>query len=774
MIKRVLPFVFLFLLLVGTAKAADAKKIYQIGYFEGGDYYLHKLFLDELRKNLELRGSDSLGIQFYPQGYFSAEWDRAKCKRMARDLASRKDIDVVVAAGPWVVEDLLEAGCKIPIVGVYQFDPEVMGLVDSTGKPKAKNLTVIYRPNKIKSDLAVLHRLFPQRRLGLLYFPSGDEFDKMKDKVYRLAEGMPVSAAREVSGKGLYSFFLSLAKVKGTSNILYLPSLYGMDLDQTRQFLYETQNAKMPTFVADGYLFLEKDATLGNTLRPHKGMARFAADKILKIRTGAEPDTLPTKFDDIELLCLNLEAANKLGITFSRIDIINAKVIPAQPGDTMTTYTLPDAVQQALRENAGFLASGQTYDRAVAAARNVYRSFYPEIGVTAAVAGTDEGPLASKYNDFLQRRFQTIVDADQTIFSYSALKGIQIARKNLEIEKIDLQSAEFDLRQAVITAYAAVLENEEKVSAMYEVVDRLMDLRDNTEAGVRIGQADKDDLPLIEARLVDAKVQFFELQKEKQVAKAVFNNLINRPANFNFILDRTEFSPETMVLMVRKYNDYVSDAKKERKLEQFLVDFGMKNFPGIKQIDYAVGIQNDLISQNKWRYLPELHFRAGYSYGREFSPAVSDNHDYWTFGGILSLPLFGGTKTPATKALKADLEAYSYRKDSLRMSRVEEIVTRLQELTARLTTLPLHYFSRNLSVTSLEASRDRFDSNRMSAVDLITIEEKNASLAVRTVTDRYNFFRAYIDLLGSVGVGYLFHGSSEETSFYKGLEESIK
>ncbi len=773
--KKLFPLIFLFLIVTAvTSNAETSQKIFQIGYFEGGPYFFHKLLLGDINRYLDLKNSDSLKIQFYPDGYFSAEWDREKCKRIARSIAARKDIDIVLAAGPWVVEDLLEAGCKIPIYGIYQYDPEITGLVDSTGKPRAKNLTVLYRPNKIKSDLAVMQHLFPQRKIGFLYFPSGDEFNRMKEKIYKEAGGAPVFAGEGYSDRGLYSFFIGLNKIQGAANSIYLPPLWGMDLDHIRQFFYETQLANMPTFVSDGYFLLEKDATAGNSLKPYQGMARLIVDNIIKIKKGAEPDTLPNRFDDIEGLCLNLEAAHKLGITFLRKDILDAKIIPVQVGDTLTTYTLPQAIEQAGRENAGWLASGEAYDKAVAAARNSYVNYYPEIGISLSSAESDEGPLAARYNDILNHKFQTTAALDQTIFSYPVIKAVQIARKKLQLEKINRQQAELDLRQAVILAYLGVLESEEKEATLNEIADRLRDIRDETEAGVRLGDNEKDDLPLLEERLVEAKTALFDGRRDLQVARAVFNSLVNRPANYDFLLDRSEFNPEIMAAMIHKYDEYISDINKEKKMEQYLADIGLKNAFELKASDIGVDMQKDLISRSKWSFLPDLHLRAGYSYGREFNPAVSDNHDYWTFGGILNFPLFGARKSPGTKSLRAALEEMVYRKDSLRLGRMETVVTYTRELFARMTTLPLNYFSRNMSLTSLESARDRYISGRISVFDLLSVENRNSSLSLRTLEDRFNFYRAYVNLLGTLGVGYLLHGTPEEAAFYKAMEDYLK
>jgi outer membrane protein TolC/ABC-type uncharacterized transport system substrate-binding protein len=769
MIKRLIIFLSLLLLIAGTA-SGTAKKQFIIGYFEGGSYFMHKMIMTELRDELERRAGDSLEIIFSPNAYFTAGWSRDLCKTMAKDLTRLKDIDLIIAAGPWVVEDLLAAGFAKPIVGIHQFDPQLMGLVGESGKPIAPNLTVNYQPNKIKNDMAAMLRVHPWRKIGLLYFASGDETDKLKNKLYELAGplGAAVFSAKSLSQNGNYSFFLSLNELRKSIDILYLPPLWGMELEQIRQFFDETQNARLPIFSSEGFLFLEKGATIGNTLWPYRGIARFTTDKILKIANGAEPASLPTIYYENEELCLNLEAANKLNLAFPRKAIFDAKTIRALPGDTAVEYTPPKALEQAMLENAGYLEIGQKYERAISLARDAWQSFFPQFSLEIGAAGSDNGSSAAKYNPFYNRKFQTNIQVDQTVFSYPVLKAINIARKNLAIEKTGLQQTRLDLKQAIVTSYLSILENEEKIAVMNETTDRLRKLRDDLKTGARIGQNNSLDVLIVEEQLIKAKIDLFKIEGELKTSRLAFSVLINRPGDDNFVLDRKEFSPDIIKGMVTKYNDYTEYAGRQRKLEQFFTLAAIKNSTGIKTAEEKIGIQRSLIESYKYRYLPEVVLQAGYSYGHEFSPKISDDKDFWTIGGTLRFPIsFGGSKS---KGLKAGLDELLYHKDNLRLEQMQEIIGALNDFTLRLTTLPMNYYSRNLSNASRDSAAVAYSDGKLPIYQLIQDENNCLSTTLAMIAERFEFFYAYTDLLGMVGVGYLMHGTSEETEFYKELE----
>ncbi|MCX6826787.1 MAG: TolC family protein, partial [candidate division Zixibacteria bacterium] len=497
------------------------QKSFGIAYFEPGSYYLFDVFSNELTDNLEEMGGDSMNIAYLPDARFSANWDRNLCKAMANDLVKAKNVDLVIAAGPWVIEDLLAAGFKKPIVGICQFDPESMGLIDSTGKTLFSNVTVNYSPRKIKSDIAALKKLFPSRKIGMLYFPSGKEFDRVKGKISKAAgdTGTAVVSAQIYTRQDLYSFSFSFEKIKKEARVLYLAPLWGMDLNAIREFFIETQKARIPTFDAEGFLLLEKGATAANCYRPYHSMVKFTALKVMKIIGGTEPSSLHTRFEEFPELCLNLDAAQKIGLTFPRKMINDAKLIPVPPSDTVSVYTLAQALDQAAKENSGYLAMGQTYERAVAEARKGYLSYYPQVDIGISSATTNDGALASRYEKLLNRKFQADINVEQILFSYPVLKSIHIAKKNMTMKRVNLKQAALDLKQAVTGAYITVLEKEDKVAAQNGMIDWLRDLRDYVETNSRLSLGGKNDLPFIELQLAQAKISLYNLQNEIKVSR---------------------------------------------------------------------------------------------------------------------------------------------------------------------------------------------------------------------------------------------------------------
>ncbi|MEW5924644.1 MAG: TolC family protein, partial [Candidatus Zixiibacteriota bacterium] len=549
----------------------------------------------------------------------------------------------------------------------------------------------------------------------------------------------------------------------------------GMELEQMRQFINETMLAGVPTFSSEGFLILEKGATAANCIRPDLPLGRFTAYKIIQIANGALPASLPTIFNEAPALCLNLDAARKLKINFDRSSINNAKTIAAVPAEGTPGYTLNEATDQALRENVSFLGNNSLYQKAIAEAAKTYSTFYPDIKLDLEAATTDNENSAALYNNILNRRFSSDIILDQKLFSYPAIKAVQIAQKNLQIKEAGLRQAELDLRHAVTVAYLAVLENEENVRAIEDKIDRLRQYWEIALANAAIGNTDTLDILILQERLVSAKMLLHDANSRLRVSRVVLNVLLNRPGDETVVLDKADFSPEIMVAMARKFENYASNSEKQQKFEDYLIHYGIVHSTDMQIAGLSIDIQRDLLAKNGKRYLPEITLRGKYSYSDEFEPEYGGNDDSWTIGGYLTLPILSGWQWKHNRAsLKAEMDGLQYKKDMIRFERMETIVAAVEKLLTHVTTLPMNYFTKNLASDNLNAAYRKFKSGKMTVSDLVSLEHYASSLEFNLVERKYNFFVAYAEMLQAAGAGYLVRNSAEELEFYKNLENYLE
>jgi len=749
----------------------------QIGYFEAGEYFTHKLIYREISSYLhEQEGKLKQEVQFNPFGYRTAEWDRAKCRAMARELAMMKNLDIVLAAGPWVIEDLLDAGYKGAIVGIYQFDPVLTGLVLEDGRPTVRNLTLTYSPNKVVQDIRKMKELFSPDKIGFVYFPSEREFTSMYAQIQRASKdfSQEVYGGNEYGKDGLYSYFKSLSVIRDDIDALYVPPLWGVELTQITEFFKETARGKIPTFTAEGFIINEKGATAGNNFYFHKPMARFTARKLVLIINGATPGELATQFNEIPTLTLNLESAREVGHMFSRNQIYNARVIPEVPQSDIPRYSLKQILEQASRENVSMLQIENIYNTVAAESKNAYASYYPDIDVNAYLATGDDKDYLSVYEKDFNRNYLAEIQLEQNIFSLSSIKSIKIAQKKMAIGQIEIDQARADLINNVLIAYLDLLQAEDRLALNVKYLDQLIDYYGTATTDMQFGVKDSLDYSLLEEQIVSTKIVSHTIMTEIRIAQVILNVLINRPGDQNIVLERGEFEDNIMVYLARRFEKYSSDKNKHEKLGEFFTDYGINNSVELEKYKLSIGISNDLISKQRNRYLPEVSLFSKYGYGEEFSDPMFENKGNWLLGLKASMSIFpGNDNNKSTRSLKAELDAKTYGKDNYRFKKYEEIVTGTERVVSLANTLPMEYYTRNLSKDNLKAVVLSYGNNKRSVYELIQIYEKAYQNEKRLIQSRYEFFKAYAGLLHSIGKGYLRQGTGEQKEFYDRLENYL-
>jgi len=771
--KYVILAIFL-LLLVQSAFSQTAKRTINIGYFEGGDYFLHKIIMGELRKHLENMSNDNIEIVFDPYGYRTAEWNRDICRPMAGDLVRKKNLDMIIAAGPWVVQDLLDAGYDKPIIGLYQMEPELTGLVKKNGQPTAENLTLTYDPNKLENDLAALKYLFPESKCGFVYFPSGDEFELVAEKAKQIAgkfefELLP---AIQNSQSGVYSYFLSVEDLKKDVDVLYFPPLWGLDLEMLRELFTQIHFDQIKTFVADGYLLLEKGAIASNCDRPYKTLARIASFKIDKIIQGISPSQLPTRFEESKNLCLNPNTSQKAGAGFGRNIFDKAKLVPEIPDEASNRYTLKQALEKAVTENVNLQAENMIYEQAVLKAKKAYSSFLPNItAVAGAVTAGNENEVAF-YNSSLNRKYYASLDLEQKLFSYSAIKAIHAAQKNREKKNIDLQKAKLDIKKAVAITYLSIVENDDKVATLNETVDRLLEFFEMAQTEYRLGITKVNYSLLIKERLIKTQLDLIKTKHELFVSKVVLNSLWGSPADNKFVLDRTGFESKDMVRLMRGFEQFSGQVESQNRLGQFFIEYGLNNSLSLKSYEFSVGVYHDLLAKNKGQLYPELSLKAGYSYGTEFDHQVNERKDYWFLGGQINIPIYAGGAGGKTKRiLQSQLDELLYKKDARRLEHMGEIVSLTDRFYSYFPAMPIYYDLRNLSKENLKVESEKFGTPEISYIELLRAEKSSAESEISIIENKYGFFKSYIELLNVIGESYLPVDSPEEKALFDKIIE---
>lgn len=777
-IRRVIACICAFIAIVcATEASAQAAKRFRLGYFEGGAYPAHSTLRREFDHQLKLVLPAGHEFAFVPEGYRSAGWKRDSCRIMAKQLATVESIDMVIAVGPWVVEDLLEAKFAKPILAMHQFDPVTQGLVGDDGQPIAPNLTVHVWPGKIEDDLRTLTKILNVKRLGILYFPSGGEREKVISAIASLGKniGFEVVTAEGFDNYGTYAFFKAYRLLDKNIDALYLPPLWGMDAIKVEEFFWMTAHDRIPTFTSEAKDLVERGAFGSNTAYSIVSEARYNALKAASIMQGELPANLPVEFRGGTALAVNEQVAQQCRVTLPTEIVNEAYVVVAPVPEATPRYTLASAVERTLSQNPGYLARYDALEAAAQAARQAYSSYLPQIVAGASITRLDDNAVANSKGTLENTRYRSTLLLQQMLFSAEAIKSIQVAAKQRNLAEINVQQAKLGLEFAVTVAYLNYLRAQETLDTQRRfrnLVDRNLEI-----AGARLLLEEGREIDLLRWKDERHKAtsRIIRARNDVKVAAVFLNVLFNLPGNSPFVLDAYSFSESRFWRDYNQLLPQVSTADAQMQLQDFLVSKALDQNSLLRSFDVDIAIQRDLLSKNIARYYPTLDFRASLNYADELvddPPVFVEENTTWSVWGGLTLPIFLGTDRIRERAkLKARLSQIEFEKDAASLAVMGKIHGGMYDLVAQANNVPPAIRSAELARENLKLVSERYEAGELGLIDLLDALGNALNVELSSIAARYDCYLSMARLVNDVGWSAYDNNATFREEFYRHLRE---
>ena len=778
-VKKILLGIVLLASLVGpSATCVEQPKNFRIGFFEGGKTPTHALLRHEFRRVLEEIAPADFRVIFTPVGFKSALWNRDTCRTMAAQLTARQDVDLIVCLGPWVVEDLLAAGCDKPIIAMHRFDPIAENLVSDDGRPIAENLTVHIKPGKIETDLATVADLMPVKKVGILFFPSADEHTAIFSRLEKIAGqlGFEVVTADEYNNYGTYAFFKSYDQLKRSEiDAVYLGPMWGMDAIKTREFIERTADHKIPVFSYEGNAPVKAGAVASNGTLAFVSDARFNARKAVRIMQGELPADLPVLFGERPVLVVNEEAARTCGVDLPRQLLYTGDIIAAPPPEDASVMTLPEAIGRALAQNPGYLARYDALEAAAAAAREVTAQYLPQVDLDVSVFHLSDNAVNNSHNWLDQSGYASTVRLQQTIFSLESMRGIRAAAQRREIQQIEQDKARQDLEYGVAVAYLNCLQaqqqyqieqqNREHVD-LYMEVARLRHLLDG---------ADSLDIIRWESEWHNGTARVIEAYYNVKIARVMLNVLLNVPTDYLFALDTGYFSDDKMLQQYRRLYEFSSTADKQLQLQNYFVGVATSENPNARSFDAIVDLQKTLLSKNRAGFLPTVGFQAAFTYADRMAddrPLFAEEKDSWSLLGFLRIPIFsGGERRRAADRLKATLSQTEFLRDSVSLEIMGRISRDLNEVLSYSDRMPPAYRAQGAARNVLEPILRGYEFGTAELADLLDAQTNALGAEQRLITSRFGYYLSLARLVNHIGWTTSEHHNAFDSEFFRQLNE---
>ncbi|MEW5794725.1 MAG: ABC transporter substrate binding protein [Candidatus Zixiibacteriota bacterium] len=752
------------LLLSLVSLTRGGTRTFGIGFFEGGPYPAHSEFRNHFREQVEALCPAGVTINYPTDGYKSAEWKRAQSRVMARELAGAQDVDLVVATGPWTVEDLLAAGFDKPILAALRFDPVLEGLVDQNGRSIVNNLSVRIRPRKIESDFAYLTELVRADTIGVLYFPSGSEAPTVIDSMRVLGRriGFEIVTAEGYDVDSAYAFFKAYRQLNKSIDALYLPPMWGCESDRMRQFHAMVGRDRIPVFCSEGEYQVTRGALAGGSVETPLVEAHYQAVKAVRIIGGVIPADLPNVYADARGLALNSQMMRELRIALSTDRRYDVSLIDAPAPDSVERLSVVDAVGVALAQNPDLQATLASLDAAEAAYSEARSVYLPQLELSGSAGYFDDNAVNNDPR-YENNRYHARLSLRQEILSLGAIRDIRSAGLERDRTEADQKRAALALELAVTSAFIGALEaeqlrqvelaNRRQAQECFQVAKLRNDLRE--------GEA--DEVWRTEQQWLAALQAVRDSEYNLAVARVVLNTLLGRPGDFPFVPDSRHFTDASFFEQEAVIIEHTKTPRQRSELVAALLDVAVRNNPTLAASDLQVSVQRSRLGRTNAAFYPSIGFYANLDVTDELAArsGINEATPSWSLGAQIKLPLFlGGKQWHERARMNALLDQETWGKDQASLQTAAALRVAWERVLSRCEQFPIAARAAELANQVYPELLSRYTSGKGTVLELIEATREDRSASRNAIGAQMDYFRATADALATIGISAYASGRS--------------
>jgi outer membrane protein TolC/ABC-type uncharacterized transport system substrate-binding protein len=735
--------------------AAQAVDSFRVGFFEGGAYPNNTEFRNLYREQLKAMAPEGFEVIFDPDGFQSAGWDREASRAAARSLSANRALDLVVATGPWTVEDLLAAGFDRPIVAALRFDPAAEGLLDAQGRPLYDNLTVRVRPGKVGNDLRMLAALTPIKKLGFLYFPNGDESGMVVEQLSGAAEafGMELSTADGYDRKGTFAYFKAYQSL-GRVDAVYLPPLWGCDSDKIRQFYAMLARDKVIAFSSEGAYHALRGALAAGSAESALEVAHYQAWKTARIMAGVVPADLPTHLEDTPRLTVNESVARELGLDLNFTTGPGLYVIEGPPSDNVERLTVIDAVSLALGQNQSLQAARSRLEAARDKVGESAAGYLPQLTLSGSALRYDRNTL-NNHPRYDRTRYRAGLEVRQELLSFDILEDIRTASRRSDLVENEARRAALDLELAVTAAFLDVFLAEQtrqldrsqlsNADDCYRLAKLKLELDENSAA--EVWRFEEETLrTAADLRRAEARVR---------IARIVLNTLIGRPGDYPFVVDWQHFTNERFFREQFALDLFKETSGQWRRSIWAILDKLAETNPEITGEELGIAVGKAELARNRAGWWPRIGFVAGLEMANELTERTDwqESNPTWSLGATLDFPLYlGGQRSRERSRLQAELAAREASRDQTRLEAESELRIAFEELSSRADEFPALARAAGLALDYIPAVESDFAAGTCERTILLDALTSYRRSSLEAITVQAEYFLNVARLVRATGV----------------------
>ena len=718
-----------------------------------GNETLRGLTISELETLIE----GEFEVEFPPDAYLTGDWTERTTERLLRQLLEDSEVDIVVTWGLLSSNAVCCYGeLPKPVIAPVVIDRQLQGFPLTTTGSGIPNLSYVWLPNTLTSDLTYFREMIPFDRVVVL----------TNSALLEAVPQLPERSREQVRGTDLKIEWIpvgssvgdTLEAIPEDTDAVYVWPLFHLSQADMQRLIDGLNARRLPTFSALGGIDLEMGmlASMGSDeFLPR--LARRVALNIQRILLGEEAGSIPVEFLMRERLRVNMDTSRLIGVSPSWHMMVEADILNREPSAGVETRTLRSAVSEAVRLNMDLavrLRGVESGEQDVRRSRSV---FYPQVDIGATGVQIDEDRAAASLGSQAETTWSAGATLTQLLFSDQALANAFVQSRLQEGRVSDYESLRLDIALDASTAYLNLL----RAKSLVQVQRNNLELtRSNLElAEIRrsVGTADSSEVYRWESQIATDRKGLIDAMGAQQVLEIQLNRIMHRPLGEVFRTEEVGATDPGLLTGHNRFRGYTETPRRYATFIEFMVQDGLGASPELAEIDAAIAAQERILKAAKRAYwAPVLGLEATYEEildrsgagstippGFELFPRRDDTN--WSIGFRASLPLFrGGARAADRLQAEIDLERLGLERSAVSERLEQRIRTAMANAWASFPGIELTQEAAEAAGRNLELVSDAYARGAVSIIDLLDAQNVAVNADLQATNAVYDFL---IDLM---------------------------
>ena len=403
--------------------------------------------------------------------------------------------------------------------------------------------------------------------------------------------------------------------------------------------------------------------------------------------------------------------------------------------EAIQKLSLSDCVKLALANNRQIL-QGKEMLNGTDAKIDEYKSYlYPHLQIDANYARLGKVPEYMGFKMASANNYSYKATVSQLLYAWGKVdKGIALSQAEVEMVKGTVSLTEQEISFAVIGFFYHLLTVQESIKVIDENVSLLEQQLDMLRKKFEQGEVSDFDILSIEVQVSMLKGQRLD----------TVNNLRKMKLQFNLVIGR---AVETEVELEGFLDHEMITPDEKNALNEALA-----NRIEIRQIMNKTEIaqlQKDLAAaSNK----PNLNAFANWELKNGYQPNMNDLQGAWTFGAMISFPLFDGWRTDAqVRQAGANINAIKIEYEQKKQEISVEVRQAVLDIESSWQKIKIGELTIDRAEKAYKIAEERFKNGLASTLDLLNAQSNMTNARLNLLQSVYNYSLSKYSLDKAVG-----------------------